>query len=193
MAYSNLGIALSKAGAADEAKAAYRKSISLSPENMMTLVNFANSLAGSGEMDEATAVSRKVIDIAPGYSGGYLVLGSVLRDAAQLDESLAAFDRAIELDSHSASAHSGRIFARHFHSGSDAAALQQDQKLWDERHGLPLTKQIKPHQNDRNAGRRIKVGYVSPDFKSHVLALTLMPIFSTHDKSQFEVYIYSRA
>ena len=42
--------------------------------------------------------------------------------------------------------------------------------------------------------RRIKVGYISPDFTSrHPLAFLMQHVFRYHDKSKFEVYIFSLA
>jgi protein O-GlcNAc transferase len=190
-AWSNLGIALVKQGHNDEAIAAYRRSIELSPDNVKTLLNLAQTLAGAGEMDDALAAAEGARQRAPRDAGPHLVLGSLLRDSARLDESLAAFDRAIELEPHNAAAHSGRIFTRHFHAGSDAAALREDQRLWDQRHALPLRAQIRPHDNDRAPDRPLRVGYVSPDFTNHVLALLMYPLLSCHDRQQYEAYLYS--
>jgi predicted O-linked N-acetylglucosamine transferase (SPINDLY family) len=46
------------------------------------------------------------------------------------------------------------------------------------------------HLNDRAVGRRLKVGYVSGDFRNHAVAFFIEPILANHDRSQFEVYCY---
>ena len=50
-------------------------------------------------------------------------------------------------------------------------------------------------QGSKHVGsRRIRVGYISPDFTSrHPLAFLMQHVFGYHDKSKFEVYIYSLA
>ena len=50
---------------------------------------------------------------------------------------------------------------------------------------------IQPHGNDRSTGRRLKVGYVSPDFRSHSEAFFTVPLFSAHDHEGFEIVCYS--
>jgi protein O-GlcNAc transferase len=48
------------------------------------------------------------------------------------------------------------------------------------------------HSQRRNLRTQIKIGYISPDFTGkHPLAFLLQDMFRFHDKSQFEVYIYS--
>ncbi|HTW94903.1 MAG TPA: hypothetical protein VMD30_08935, partial [Tepidisphaeraceae bacterium] len=45
--------------------------------------------------------------------------------------------------------------------------------------------------NDRSPDRRLKIGYVSPDFREHVVGHNVLPIIRDHDRSQFEIFCYS--
>jgi protein O-GlcNAc transferase len=189
--YNNLGISLTRLGRGEEAVAAYRKAIDLSAQNAKAHINLAQTLIGLGELDQAIEMSKKAIELAPNSSAAYQALASALREAARLDESLLAFDRAIELDPADASALSGRIFVRHFHSGSDSSALLRDHRLWNERHAQPLQKQIIAHTNIPIPDRPLRIGYVSPDFTNHVLAFLILPLFEHHDRSQFQLHFYS--
>ena len=40
-------------------------------------------------------------------------------------------------------------------------------------------------------GRRLRVGYVSPDFREHPVASFLEPILASHDHQRVEVFCYS--
>ena len=40
-------------------------------------------------------------------------------------------------------------------------------------------------------GRRLRVGYVSPDFRVHPTAFLIQPVFELHDRTRFEIYGYS--
>jgi len=40
-------------------------------------------------------------------------------------------------------------------------------------------------------GRRIRVGYMSPDFRRHSVSIFLEPILENHDHSDFEIFAYS--
>ena len=45
----------------------------------------------------------------------------------------------------------------------------------------------------RTRGDKLRVGYLSPDFRTHVMGLLMAEVFKRHDGSQFEVYAYSLA
>jgi predicted O-linked N-acetylglucosamine transferase (SPINDLY family) len=188
--YNSMGVVLAKLGRHEESIRATRRAIQLNPTNPGFYSNLVQRLSTHGDVDEALATCRQAIGMAPRAGQLYQALGNVLKDVGSLDESLAAFGCAIELDPRDASAHSGRIFARHFHSGSDQRAQAEDLRLWDKRHGLPL-RNPNPHTNDCDPERRLRIGYISPDFTNHVLAFSMLPVFSSHDHSKIETRFYS--
>ena len=48
-----------------------------------------------------------------------------------------------------------------------------------------------PFTLDRTPGRRLRVGYVSPDFRQHAVAMFAEPLLAAHDRSNVELYLYS--
>jgi predicted O-linked N-acetylglucosamine transferase (SPINDLY family) len=57
-------------------------------------------------------------------------------------------------------------------------------------HEAPLRPAWTPHANTRDAGRRLRVGYVSPDFHRHSVAYFIEPVLARHDRAQVEVFGY---
>jgi protein O-GlcNAc transferase len=49
----------------------------------------------------------------------------------------------------------------------------------------------KSHINDRSPDRKLRIGYVSPDFRGHSVSYFLEPILAHHDRSQFEIIGYA--
>ncbi|MFN0160620.1 MAG: tetratricopeptide repeat protein [Burkholderiales bacterium] len=47
--------------------------------------------------------------------------------------------------------------------------------------------------NSRDPGRRLRIGYLSPDFRSHVAMVLFEDVLRHHDTSAFEVYCYDAA
>lgn len=41
------------------------------------------------------------------------------------------------------------------------------------------------------AGRRIRIGYLSPDFKVHVMGLLMIEVITRHDRARFEIFLYA--
>ena len=64
-------------------------------------------------------------------------------------------------------------------------------RRWNQQHAAPLAKFIQPHRNDRSPDRRLRIGYVSPDFRNHCQALFTMPLLSAHDHEHFEIVCYA--
>ena len=71
-----------------------------------------------------------------------------------------------------------------------AAALLEAHRDWVGRHAWSVS-WLGVHANDRSAERRLKVGYVSPDFRSHSVAHVLEPLLRSHDRSAIEVFCYA--
>jgi len=47
------------------------------------------------------------------------------------------------------------------------------------------------HHTDCTPGRRLRVGYVSPDLRKHSVTYFFEPVLATHDKSGFETFCYA--
>lgn len=189
--WNTLGIALHRQGRAADAAAAYHRAIELDPRDVGARLNLSRSLESDGALDEALACADAAAAIVPTHPGVQVAIGSLHRGAGRLDEAMAAFDLAVELDPGNPMTHSGRIFARHFHAGSDEAAIAADQRLWNDRHAAAHSAAALPHANGRDPDRPIRVGYLSPDFTQHVLAFLMLPLFEHHDRTHVEAYFYS--
>ncbi len=60
---------------------------------------------------------------------------------------------------------------------------------WASRYTLP-SQQVRVNQSEPE--RRLRIGYVSADFRQHAAANNLYPLFKHHDRSQFEIFAYSQ-
>jgi predicted O-linked N-acetylglucosamine transferase (SPINDLY family) len=190
--HNNLGIALKDAGRVDEAIAALRQAVALQPESPEAHGNLGNALQCKGQLDDAIAAYRQAIALKPNNPQAYSNLGTALKDKGLLDEAIAAYRQAIALKPDLAEAHSNLLYAIHFHPGYDAQAIAEEHRRWNREHARPLSQCIRPHDNDRNPDRRLRIGYVSPDLREHTVGRFLLPLLANHDKSQFEVFAYAQ-
>ena len=141
------------------------------------------------------AAYRQAIAINPQSAAALSNLGNVLKAQGRLDDAIAAYRQAIAAEpscDRGHRAHSNLVYILHFHPAFDARAIAQEQQRWYHQHAEPLARSIQSHPNDRSPGRRLKIGYVSPDFRDHVIGLNLLPLFQHHDREQFAIYCYSQ-
>ena len=190
-AYNNLGNALMAQGHWDEAVAAYRKAIALKPDYALAHGNLGGVLGKMGRLDEAVVACRQAIVLEPGHPDAYVNLGTALVERGQIDEAIAAYRQALAYKPDYAEAHSSLILAQHFHPGCDARVIASEQRRWSRRHADPLMRCNRPHPNSREPERRLRVGYVSPDFRDHAVGWQILPLLREHDRRQFHITAYA--
>jgi protein O-GlcNAc transferase len=190
-AFNNLGISLREKDQLDEAIAAYRRAIDLNPQFSEARNNLGLALNQKGAVDAAVEAFQQAVTLNPNLPDAYNNLGIALKDQARLDESLAAFRRAVALKPSYAEAHSGLVFTLHYHPNYDAARILEEHRQWDRQHAQPLRGFIKTHPNNPDPNRRLKIGYVSADFRQHATAFCTVPLFSHHDHIAFEIFCYA--
>jgi protein O-GlcNAc transferase len=186
----NLGNALKALGRLDEAVAAYRHAISIRPGLLQAHCNLGNALCDQGRPDEAVAAFRQALRIEPGHANAHLNLGSTLLEQGKIAEAVAACREAIRLRPDFAEARSNLAFSLNLVDDISAGDIFEAHRAWNARHGR-RTPGFDAHANDRSTGRRLKVGYVSPDFRQHSVAYFLEPLLRHHDRSDVEVFCYS--
>jgi len=191
-AHNNLGVALKDSGQLDEAITAYRQAIALKPDFSEAHCNLGNVLKDKGQLDEAIALYRRAITLQPSYAEAHSNVGLALKDKGQLDEAIAAFRQAIAFKPDLSEAHSNLVFTLHCHSGFDARAIAEEHDRWYQQHAEPLRQFIRPHLNDPTPDRRLRIGYVSPDFRMHSVGLFLRPLLAQHDHQSFEIFCYAQ-
>jgi len=190
-ALNNLGTALHKLGRPAEAIHCYRQALSLRPDAPQIFNNFANVLKEVGWLDEAIACYDRALALRPDDAEFYYNLGNTLKDAGQLDAAITAYRRALELRADYATAHSALLYALHFHPQHNAQEIATEHREWNDRHAEVLVRWAGSHTNDRSLDRRLRIGYVSPDLRDHVVGRFLLPLLAHHDCGRFEIFCYA--
>jgi predicted O-linked N-acetylglucosamine transferase (SPINDLY family) len=190
-AHCNLGSALVAQGKVEQAVTSYRRALELDPNFAIAHSNLGNALKQQGKPEEAIGHLQRAIELRPEFADAHSNLGNALIAQGKLDAAVASFRRAIALKPDYAGAHSNLVYALIFCPGYDARGVYEEARLWSRKHAEPLEPSIRPHSNDRSPDRRLRVGYVSPDFRNHCQSFFTLPLFSAHDHEQFEIFSYS--
>jgi len=187
----NLGNALREQGLLGEAIAASRRALELKPGYPEAWNNLANTLRDRSQLDEAVAACRRALELRPDYPDALNNLGNALWERGDLDESISSYRRALQIKPEDASTHGNLIFTLNFHPGYDASAISEEHRRWNRQFGDPLKPFLQPHANDPAAARRLRIGYVSPDFRDHAVGRYILPLLERHDRERFEILCYS--
>jgi len=136
--------------------------------------------------DDAVDSLRRAQNLAPQDPGTLTALGYALLERGDLEEAMDNLRRSIELKP-SPRAHSNVLLTMNYHPGFAPAELLTAHQSWAELHEKPHRDKWLPHANDRSPERKLKIGYVSPDFRGHSVSYFLEPLLRYHDRDQFEI------
>ncbi|MFA7242840.1 MAG: tetratricopeptide repeat protein [Sulfuricellaceae bacterium] len=190
-AHSNLGLALKDLGQLDDAATSCRRALALQPDIAEAHSNLGSILLDLGQCTDAVASYRRALEIKPDLAETHSNLGNALKDLGLFDDALASYRHALEIKPDFAEAHGNLLFTLNYHPDKSSEEIFAAYREYDARFGLPLREKWRPHGNDRNANRRLRVGYVSPDFRRHAVAYFAAPLLANHNKSQVEIFCYA--
>jgi protein O-GlcNAc transferase len=190
-----LGVALQAMGQIDRAMAVYREACLYPPTDPQVRAGIACNQGaiyrGNGQFDEAKICYREALRLNSRLPQVWSNLAEVLFLTGQIDESLQCADRVKELDPDNLLLQSNVLFWQLYHPAYDQERLHAELVRWGERFAGEAAGRMQPHGNERSSERRLRMGFVSPDFRDHVVAQNLMPMFRNLDRKQFEVFCYS--
>jgi protein O-GlcNAc transferase len=189
-AHNNLGTVYKEQGEFSLAAAAFEAAMRACPSSAVAFNNAANVHRILHKMDEAEALLRQALEIEPGLSMTYNNLGNVLKDMGALDEAIDCYRKALAMEPGNTIAHSNLAYSLYFRA-TDGDEVLEECRRWDVRHGLPLHRTIQIAAENRSTHRRLRVGYVSGDFREHCQSLFTIPLLSNHNHEIIEVYCYS--
>jgi protein O-GlcNAc transferase len=190
-AHYNLGLILHDVRRLDEAEASYRRVLQITPDYAEAYSNLGNILMDLGRLNEAEASYRRALQLKPEFAVAHNNLGNILKDLGRLDEAEASLRRALQLDPDYEDAFGNLLFTLNYHPDKSGEEIFGVYREYDARFGLPHQSEWRPHGNSRDTKRRLKVGYVSPDFKKHSVRHFLESLLAHHDKQAVEVYAYA--
>lgn len=153
--------------------------------------NYGAVLKRLMRLDDAERAFRRVLAAEPGHSRAWRMLGSVLLGQCRTEEALALYRAARERLPDDLDLESAEIFALNSSESIEDGALFARHAAFGARIERSNPPRFLPFRNVKDAGRRLRVGYLSGDFCYHVVTLFALPVVERHDRSACEVYCYS--
>lgn len=189
--HHNLGNTLRAKGEIAAAILEFRQTIQLRPDFLPSLQSLAEALRTQGDYEEAITLFRQALALHPDDPISQTGLANTLFSSGRINDAITAYRAALATRPQNAASHSNLLFALHFHPDLKSIDIFQEHLDWNRQHAQPLAGEIHPHQNDPNPHRRLRIGYVSPDFRHHSVASFLENLLPFHDPKQVEVFCYS--
>jgi predicted O-linked N-acetylglucosamine transferase (SPINDLY family) len=193
-AHCNLGAAWLAKGRFDDAVASYRRAIAINPKLTEAHYNLGIALQAQDQLDAALASYLRALELQPNFVEGYCNLGNALRAQGRLDDAVECYQTALAIKPDYANAYSNLLFLFGYHATLAPAEYLARARGWELACIAPQLRQAaheKLFERSPLAGRRLKVGYVSGDFRKHAVSYFMEQLFAQHDRSRVELYAYS--
>ncbi|MCG2722016.1 MAG: tetratricopeptide repeat protein, partial [Thermodesulfovibrionales bacterium] len=191
MARNNLGNILLRKGRIEEALICYQKAVELNPNYAKAYCGLGMALQEKDNFDEAEINYRRALQINPSLAEVWSNLGRVCHARGKFEEAEMYYRRALQLKPDFTPCYGNLLLLLNYSPRYDARSVFTEH--------LGFAKQIaeafypaSPHyESDLLPLRRLKIGYVSPDFRRHSVNYFLEPVLASHDHKQFEIFCYS--
>ena len=179
-------------GEVEEARAAFRRVLDLAPDDVASMHGLAIALWEDQIISEAIEKAERVLELNPDYNLTRNLLGVIRVDQRRVPEGLEQMKEAAKHDTVSAPAFlSNYLFSSMYDPSRSNQQVFEDHKAWGDRFASAAPNPKYPHVQSRDKSRRLRIGYVSPDFRAHSVSYFFEPIMQYHDRTSFEVFCYS--
>jgi predicted O-linked N-acetylglucosamine transferase (SPINDLY family) len=191
-ALANRARVLAEIGDIDGALAYYGKARAIAPDLEAALLGQARLLSSFGKLSEALDNCQRAVRNDPRSVEALTILAQCVAHQGKIEEAIELYDRALAMQPDNEGAITRKIFTLDFHPRAEFPEHQQVRKEWWTQIGSKVAKIPGERlQNLRDPDRRLRVGYVSADFRDHSAALIFGPVLRNHDKSVVEIFCYS--
>src|SRR5207248_1439776 len=147
----------------------FRAVTRLEPTNPEGYARLGDTLARAGQWADGVAALRRAVELRPDDPRGLYNLGLALGGGGQTAEAHELHRRALRLT---------------------PEQVRDEHLAWAARFGGPTPgppKVPEPHDPDR----RLRIGYLSADFRGHTVAGFIETLLRHHDRAKVEVFAYA--
>lgn len=192
-ALNNRGNVLVSLKRFDAAIVSYDRALALKPRYAEAYTNRGNALYQANQPHDAIASCTAALAIDPNCYLAHSVIGQCLTALGRIEEAVAHFDAALALKPDCREAIEAKIFTLDFAPGAGFAQHRDVRRLWWREVGARIAARTprQPFANTRDPQRRIVVGYVSSDFRTHSAGIAFKPVLQYCDRAEIETVCYS--
>ena len=162
-----------------------RHALELDDTRPETLINLGAAYKAGRHLTEAASCWEQAIALDSSLAEAHSNLGNILVDMGRAEEAAPLFERALALAPDSGEIRSNWLFSLNYRVDLSADEVAKA-------HHSPECGPVHvEYGNSRDPERRLRVGYVSPDFRTHSCAYFLEPLLANHRPDRVEIFCYS--
>jgi protein O-GlcNAc transferase len=187
--FHNLGNALKEKGELANAIRCYTHALTLDPNHFKVLFSLGMAWKEGANLDESISCLDRALALEPEDANTLAGLASAYQDAGQLDRAVGYYRQALAIDPKRMDTHGGLLYGLLY--SADPQSVTAEHKRWNASHAKRFIDKAKPFNNTRDPERRIRLAYISGDFRHHSVNHFFQQLLEAHDKIAFELFGYA--
>jgi predicted O-linked N-acetylglucosamine transferase (SPINDLY family)/glycosyltransferase involved in cell wall biosynthesis len=171
-----------------DAVMAFYAAVKLEPTNVSYLNNLGAAAFEIGLNSEALDCFEQAVEKNPNLPTARNNIGNLLKDRARGMDALPHYKKSMELNPEDRDPQNNFLLCHMYIPDMDPKVVFEEHKKWGLKTAkkFPSAFKFKP----REAGGKIRVGFLSADLCHHPVAHFIEPIFRGYDREQFEFIAY---
>ena len=167
----------------------YKEILKSLPNNIAIYNELASLCRNLGRVNEAVQYLETAIKIKPDEPKIKGNLGVYLLQLGESEKAMALLQETVREMPENNFAYSNLFLCMHYVPGVGRKDIFEESRRWAESNA-PLHLAKTQHNNIPDPDRRLRIGYVSPDFRQHSVSYFFEPLLDGHNREFVEVYGY---
>jgi predicted O-linked N-acetylglucosamine transferase (SPINDLY family) len=187
--HNNLATALNTAGRSAEAEAEFTESVRLDPKYGPGWIGLSLVRLQDQDYRPAAEMARRGVDLRPELAEGWTNLSLAYLESGLVEEAIGVMREALGSGHANAQLRSTYLISLNLRGGLTPQALRVEHEAFAR--AFPPTPGMAPAWTDPDPERRLRIGIVSGDFRTHSVAFFSEPLLEHLDRERFEVACFS--
>jgi protein O-GlcNAc transferase len=167
------------------------RGLAIEPDQIGLLLRFGSVAVHGNDPSFAVKCFERVRELDPEIPDLDAPIADQYCLMGRVEEGLAAFDRAIARHPEAVFLRNNRLFVLNFSKTFGPVELFKEHRRWGEwlesrTRTMPTTEPV-----DKDPEKRLRIGYVSSDFRDHAVAAFFEPLLEAHDRNAFEIFCFN--
>jgi len=197
-AHNNMGVIYKSKDDLDSALRCYQAAVQANPRFTMALNNIGVVLVMIGRLQHALGYLSYAAEVDPAWADTYNNLGWLFWDQGDLEQALRMYEHCIALSPSSKNPPQNRLQALNYLPSVPIQLVFEAHVAWAERFSAEVGRAHTSWPNLeflhayqlKQLGRRLRIGYMSPDFFHHSVSYFAHCLLEHFDKEDFDVFLY---
>ncbi len=184
--YANFGGTMQQLAQFDRAEEIYNAGIEACGRTPELLSHLATIAVLRGKLTSGEVLLKEALQLDGKDAKGWTNLGNICQLRMQYQNAITCYKEALEIEPSYSPAISNILLTSNY-----TRVPQKDSFEAHKVYGEKIPKPFSIPSILRSKNRKIKIGYLSGDFKTHSVAYFFAPLLENHSRDEFEIVCYS--